>query len=467
MRPIQVNQIVTMTGGTLLQGDDSLAVTSVEHNSREVKEGALFVPIIGEHADGHSYISSAVAQGAVCTFTSRRDIKMQEGCAYIYVEDTLQALQRLAGAYRSLFDIPVIGITGSVGKTTTKEMIASVLEKKYQVLRTFGNWNSQIGVAMMMFHIDDTTEIAVIEMGISMPGEMERLVSIARPGIAVMTNIGVSHIGNLGSRENICREKGKIVGSFEDGTLYICGNGDLKQLSLKCIERERAKGSCQFVYYGTETDCEAFADNICTEDDETFFTYHFGAVQEQIKLSMLGIHQVNNAVISYLIGSRFGVPVRQIKEALYEYHSMDMRGSKKEGNQISILDDTYNASPDSVASGLNVLYDSTAKGRKIAILADVFELGDRTEMEHVRIGTGILEDEKEGRRLDLLVTVGKAAEWIAKTVSEGSNQIQVKSFHSKEEAIPWLLQHRMAGDLYLVKGSRGMKMDDIVRDMLA
>ncbi|MBP3703081.1 MAG: UDP-N-acetylmuramoyl-tripeptide--D-alanyl-D-alanine ligase, partial [Lachnospiraceae bacterium] len=198
MKPISIQDIVTVTGGTLLQGDASLLVVNVTTDSREAKDGTLFVPIVGERRDGHEFIPSVFEQGAVCTFTEREKPQTEAG-VYIRVENSLKALQALAAWYRSLFSaVTVIGVTGSVGKTTTKEMIAAVLEKKYRVLKTYGNMNSQIGLARMMFELDDQIEVAVIEMGISEHGEMDRLVHIARPELAVLTNVGMSHIGNLG-----------------------------------------------------------------------------------------------------------------------------------------------------------------------------------------------------------------------------------------------------------------------------
>lgn len=248
MKPVKIAEIVKAVSGTLAWGDEKAEVTSVVTDSREVKEGTLFVPIIGERVDAHRFIPDVLAQGAACVFSSDHTIQGETG-AGIYVEDTLKALQDLAAWYRSLFSMPVIGITGSVGKTTTKEMIGAVMETKYKTLKTIRNLNSQIGVSLMMFYLEDDTEMAVFEMGISMPGEMDRLVDIARPQTAVMTNIGVSHIGNLGSRENICAEKGKILTKFgEDGVMYICGNGDLKELSAANIPYDCCQGKCETVF---------------------------------------------------------------------------------------------------------------------------------------------------------------------------------------------------------------------------
>ena len=231
MVPIRVREVLEATDGTLLCGDIESVITDVVTDSRSAKEGTLFVPVIGERVDAHRFIPDVMAAGAAASFTSDPNImaampdgmargsgesagsadgvpeeaagNVPDGFACIYVRDTIEALQKLAAAYRARFDIPVIGVTGSVGKTTTKEMISAVLSRKYHVLKTIGNLNSQIGTALMMFHIDEQTELGVFEMGISLPGEMARLVEIVKPQTAVMTNIGVSHIGNLGSREAI------------------------------------------------------------------------------------------------------------------------------------------------------------------------------------------------------------------------------------------------------------------------
>lgn len=468
MRAIPIKEIVKMTGGTLLQGDDSLTVTSVEHDSRQAGEGTLFVPIIGERVDGHQFIENTFEQGAVCTFTSRKDIPLKEGKAYLLVNDTLEALQKLAAAYRALFSIPIIGVTGSVGKTTTKEMIATVLDKKYNVLRTFKNLNSQIGLPMMMFYIEEDTDIAVIEMGISMSGEMERLAAIAKPCIAAMTNIGVSHIANLGSRENICREKGNIIREFEDGTLYLCGNEDYTLLAERSIDPKIARGKCEFVTYGTNPECNIYADGIeTTEQEETVFTFHQGNVKEQMKLSVLGIHNVNNALVATAIGQHFEVPIEDIKEALYSYQPMDMRGNAKSSGGITVIDDTYNASSDSVASGLNVLYEKKNDGRKIAVLADIFELGEFTKEQHERIGHEIIKNESEGKVLSVLITVGTSAKIIADVVKNGKSQTEVHSFENKDDAISYLTKNRLIGDLYLIKGSRGMHMEEVCTQILS
>ena len=363
MKPVQIAQVAEAVSGTIAWGDPAATVDQVVIDSREAGAGCLFVPIIGERVDAHRFIPDVLEQGAACTFSSDHTVRGEKG-ACIYVEDTLRALQDLAAWYRGQFDLPVIGITGSVGKTTTKEMIAAVMAKKYRTLKTLGNLNSQIGLSLMMFHLEKDTEAAVFEMGISMPGEMDRLVRIARPGTAVLTNIGVSHIGNLGSRENICREKGKIVSCLtESGALYVCGNGDLRQMSEACVPA----GDYRRIYYGIEPDFEFYADEIQVMEQGQSFTFHYPGGTERVELSVMGTHNINNAVAALALAIRYEIPLSEAREALREYRPIAMRGQVKKVKGAYLIDDTYNASPDSINSNLHALFDYPGEGRKIAV----------------------------------------------------------------------------------------------------
>lgn len=465
MRAIRVGDIVAAVSGTLAWGDENLLVSQVVTDSREVKEGTLFVPLIGERVDAHRFIPDVLAQGAACVLSSDHRIQGDSG-AGIYVEDTLRALQDLAAWYRSLFTIPVIGITGSVGKTTTKEMIAAVLETKYRTLKTYKNLNSQIGVALMMFQLEEDTEIAVFEMGISMPGEMDRLVKIARPECAVMTNIGVSHIGNLGSRERICAEKGKIITGFpENGHLYLCGNGDLIALSKENIPYGQCEGSCETIYYGTEDGCLYYGDEICAGESGQSFLFHYPQGEERVELSVMGIHNVNNAIVALALAQQYDVPLTEAKAALKEYRPIDMRGVVHSVKGVHIIDDTYNASPDSINSNLRALFDYPGDGGRGAVLADVLELGERSLSLHEGIGRYIVEECQAGRRLSYLITVGKEAAAIGAYVKKHSD-IPVACCETREQAVKEVEQRRQEDDWILVKGSRGMHMDKVVEQLI-
>lgn len=461
MKPILIADIVAASGGRLLWGDGTGAVDHVVIDSREAAPGALFVPLIGERVDAHRFIPDVMEKGAACTFSSDKSIRSDSGTG-IYVPDTLRALQDLAAWYRIQFQIPVIGITGSVGKTTTKEMIAAVMETKYRTVKTLRNLNSQIGLALMMFCLEDETGMAVYEMGISLPGEMDRLADIARPETAVITNIGVSHIGNLGSRERICSEKGKIITNFPgSGKLYVCGNGDLRELSAACVPYEKCRGGCETVFYGMEEDFPYYASRIRTTAAGQSFLFHYPEGEMEIHLSVMGTHNVNNAVAALALACQYEVPLEDARRALSEYQPIAMRGVVKEVRGVHIIDDTYNASPDSINSNLHALFDYSPSGQKIAVLADVLELGERSRELHQGIGHYILEEKERGRELSLLVTVGEEALAIHETVRAGS-AVPAVHCQDKEEAAQEVRARMKEGDWILVKGSRGMHMDEVV-----
>ena len=456
MRQVQIKDIVKAVGGKLVWGDENAAVTNVSTDSREVKTGTLFVPIIGERVDAHRFIPDVLEAGASCVFFSDDREKEKKG-AGIYVSNTLLAMQKFAAWYRSKLPVRIIGITGSVGKTTTKEMIAAVLETKYRTVKTYKNLNSQIGVALMMFELDEDTELAVIEMGISMPGEMDRLVEMVKPECAVLTNIGVSHIGNLGSRENICKEKGKIVSYLPDGgTLFASGNGDVRQLVETQVPSTRCKGNYKVSYYGTESGCEYFADEMSANEDGQSFVYHDSEGKEKVLLSVVGTHNVNNAVIAIAIGRKYGVPVKDAIKALKNYKPIAMRGVVHDINGIHVVDDTYNASPDSMKAAIGVL-SSLPAGRRIAVLADMKELGENTIQFHREVGAFLAE-----KPVDILVVYGELAQAIAEGAKKVKPDLHVVSFEEdeKEDMLDWLDAQIGEGDAVLFKGSNSMKLGE-------
>lgn len=464
MKKIQIKDIVKAVSGELLWGDETVMVDSVVTDSRKAKKGTLFVPIIGERVDAHKFIGDVLDAGASVTFSQNPDIKYEKG-ACIYVEDTLKALQDFASWYRSQFDIPVVGITGSVGKTTTKEMIASVLEKKYKLVKTIGNLNSQIGVSLMMFEIEEDTQMAVIEMGISIPGEMDRLVNIAKPTAAVLTIVGVSHIANLGSRDGICKEKGKIISKLdESGRFFISGNGDLISLAKNNIPFVNANKN-QVLYFGLSDELDYYADNMTNDGLSQSFDFHSknSSNVHTVKLNVLGEHNVNNAVVALGLGELFGVPIDKAIEGLAEYKPIAMRGVIKDCNGAHVIDDTYNASPDSINSNIHALFDYEG-GRKIAVLADVLELGEQSKKLHRSVGEFILQKINEGKKLDMVFTYGTDAKEIYTCVKEGSD-IEVQHFDDKKALIDALKLALKKDDWVLVKGSRGMAMDEVVEKL--
>lgn len=494
MEAIKIADLVKAVKGTLLAGEEDDRVTSVSTDSRSVKEGGLFVPIIGERVDAHDFIAGALTLGGIATFTSRKGEKIEfiPGKAYIQVEDTLTALQDFAAYYRRLFSIPLIGITGSVGKTTTKEMVAAALATRYKVLKTIGNMNSQVGLPLMMFEIDKTTEIAVIEMGMSEEGEMSRLAKVARPEAVIMTNIGVSHIGQLGSQENIRKEKLNIINGFletQGGILYLNGEDCLlKEIGQKddldvTEETREALKQTKFIYYGIpledadleDADSEKAICNmkfdlkgtkIISEAGKTNFLFEGDGKAEEITLSVLGLHNVGNALAALGVASQYGIPLSVAKEGLRNYEPISGRGQIIEKDGIILIDDTYNASPDSMKSGIQVLLHTEGRTRRIAVLADVLELGENSSDYHYEVGEYIGKIKNNQAAVDMLITVGNDSRFIGEGVLSCDTTIKVMHFKTNEEAAAFLKQELKSGDGILVKGSRGMHTEEIIKGMI-
>ena len=487
MIPVKVEQLVAAVGGKLLTGSGNRLIKDVIIDSREKAEDSLFVPIIGEKTDGHKYVAGALASGAKTLFmqkesTYKEEIlslaKDAEACV-VAVEDTVSALQNFAAWYRNQFELPVVGITGSVGKTTTKEMISAALETEKKVLKTIGNKNSQIGLPLMMFYLDDSYDIAIIEMGMSEVGEMKNLTAVARPECAVMTNIGVAHIAQLGSKENIRKEKLNIINEFDKkSVLFVNGNDTLlnniateitqKSITMDCDEASRAVlKDTKALTYGISTaeEFDISAVDLVTGGSGIGFTAVInaeGTIQKvPVQLKVYGNHNVMNALAAIAVAMHYGISPEKAAEGLAEYEPIAMRGQIKTVNGITWIDDTYNASPDSMKSGAQVMLSLEGK-RHIAVFADVLELGEASEQLHREVGAFLATLTEQGRTTDILVTVGTQAAFIADEAKKQGIK-QAVSFASNAEATEFLKQTLTAGDVVLVKGSRGMHTEEIVK----
>lgn len=454
MEPITIQEIVNAVNGRLLCGSPDARVTSVSTNSRELAPGALFVPIKGERVDAHQFIPMALEKGAAAVLTQQHEAAAGPG-AWIRVMDTPAALQALAAWYRSRFAIPVVGITGSVGKTSTKEMVAAALSAKREVLKTAGNFNSQIGLPLTLFRLERHHEVAVIEMGMSDFGEMARLSAVARPNRAVVTNIGVSHIGQLKTQENIRAEKLHIIDQFDEtGVLYL--NGDDLLLS-----QLRENPPCKTIWYGMQPWCDYRAEHIEVQGEETSFTMVTPEGRMQASIQAIGIHNVYNALAAAAVARDEGLSPEEIKRGLAGYQSLAMRQQIHHLGRLDVIDDSYNASPDSVKSGLNVLETLQNKGRKVAVLADMLELGEASRQAHEDLGHYVAEC-----GVSLLIAVGKEAYSIAQGARGTGRAIEVQTCADNREACECLQKRLKQGDAVLVKGSRGMRTDEIVAWLL-
>ena len=448
-----VGEILGACGGRLLCGSPEAEVTSVSADSRTVGRGALFVPIRGEKTDAHVHIADAFAAGAAATLTQEHETAGGPG-AWIAVPDTLRAVQKIAAAYRKRFRIPVVGITGSVGKTTTKEMVALALSAERNVMKTEGNSNSQIGVPLTVFRLSAEHEAAVVEMGMSEFGEMGRLAEVVAPDHAVVTNIGVSHIGQLGSRENIMREKLHITDRFHSGSVLFL-NGDDPLLSGL-----RGGTGCRTVWFGTQPWCDFRAEEIDLGAGSVTFRFAYPGGSGRASVPAPGMHMVLNALASLAVARELGVSVEKSADALGSYRTLAMRQQIRKAGGVTVIDDSYNASPDAVKSSLGILGGFT-EGRRVAVLADMLELGDYSARAHYDVGVCAAS------AADVLVTVGTEAERIAEGARSARPDMEIRVFGENGEASSFLKAFLAPGDAVLVKGSRGMHTDRIVEEILS
>ena len=452
MIEMTAGEIAEAVDGVLI-GNSDIVITDVQYDSRAVKEGTLFAAIKGEKVDGHKFIEECFSKGAAAVFTENEVSENSTGC-YIKVENSRLALQKLAGYYRSKQNVRLIGITGSVGKTSTKEMVAAGLSKGFDVMKTQGNKNSQIGLPMTMFEIEEHNEVAVIEMGMSEFGEMDRLADVARPNIAVMTNIGVAHIENLGTQENILKEKFRITKYFDkEGVLFLNGDDEL----LKTLH---GKQKFKTVTFGLNKDNDYYADKIKTEGFNTKFVCCFGGEKVELHIPALGEHSVKNALAAFAVGKHLGLDEKTIQCGLMTYKNAPMRQQIHEMKDFILIDDSYNSSPEAAKVSLNVL-KSVASGKTIAVLADMLELGEKSESEHYGVGKHLAE-----LGIDTLLAVGEISRHTARGAKENGCK-EVMLFEDNGQAYEYLKKIIEKDCTVLVKGSRGMHTDEIVKKVLS
>ncbi len=452
MKLFTASEAAAVTGGVLLCGDGETVITNVQYDSRQVTEGSLFVPIKGANTDPHKFIEQCLEKGAA----SLTEYDAPEGAVKpcIKVEDTRRAMQQLAASYRSSLDVRVVGITGSVGKTSTKEMIAAALSGGFNVMKTQGNRNSQIGLPMTMFEIRPENEIAVIEMGMSEFGEMDRLADVARPDIAVMTNIGKAHIENLRTQENIMSEKLKITKHFDDkGILFL--NGDDPMLRTL-----HGKLPFRTVTFGLDCSNDYYAEGVEVSGFSTEFVCRCGERAVRLRIPALGVHSVMNAVAAFAVGDSLGLDETSVSEGLMTYRNAPMRQQIHRCEDLVLIDDSYNASPAAAKASLEVLR-SIAKGKTIAVLADMLELGDEAADEHYGVGKYLAE-----LGVDALIAIGPLSENTAAGAAQNGCPVVVTA-ESNEAAYSSLCGLLEKDCTVLVKGSRGMHTEEVVRMLLA
>ena len=427
-------------------------------DSREAAADSLFVALGGARVDGHDYIGAAVSSGNECVLCERLPDIGDRKYVAVVVEDSLKAIGELAKAYDRRLNHRKVAITGSVGKTTTKEFVAAVLAEAYRVHKTEGNYNSVLGMPLSLLSMQNDTEVSVLEMGMSDRGEIEYMSRIAEPDIAIVTNIGSSHMEYLGSRENICHAKMEIVkGLKQGGTLLL--NGDEPML------RAYLTPGVQPVFVGIDSPCDFRAINIREDLGRTVFDISYrGKVVENVVIPVMGRHNIYAALFAYAVGVRMNLSDEIILGGLNRYRPVGMRQNIYEIGGITVIEDCYNASPESMRAAINVLQSLSGckkAGRMAAVLGDMYELGDNAEVFHEEIG---LYFAKKGG--NLLYTFGQTAEEIARGAILGGmapeNIYRNGDTRAPELSGEMLLHSLRAGDTLLVKASRGAAAERIL-----
>lgn len=449
MRRMTVEDILRAADGRLLCGGNA-DIDAVTTDSRAARAGTLFIPLVGDKFDAHDFIKAAFDLGAEVSLT-HKDIEPMLGKTLIRVNDTRKALGDIAAYYMEKHKIPTLAVTGSVGKTTTKDMLYSVMSQKYNTLKTPGNKNNDIGLPLTILSIEEEHEAAVLEMGMNHFGEIDYLASIAKPDAAVITNIGMSHIENLGSREGIFKAKLEIANRFTKDNLLIVNGDDEFLSSLK------GRAEYRVMYYGIKNpENDVYAKDI--EDKGLFgteFTAVTGGGEYRVRVTAPGVHNVYNALAAICAGEEFGISAEECVKGIEECEYTAMRMEIENVNGITVINDCYNASPDSIKSALEVLCSARCR-RRIAVLGDVLEMGDFSREEHYKIGSLIAR-----MGIDALVTAGENAAYIA----EGARDGGMKDVHSFEKTLAAARYTETAlreGDGVLIKASRGMHFEDIV-----
>ena len=452
MKQIKIEDILKVTNGKLIIGDKNLTCENFSKDTRNIQKGDIYIGIKGETFDGSTFWKQALENGASTVIVENVDFSQENLAQFqekniIEVENTLEALYAIARYKRSLYDIPVIAITGSVGKTSTKDIVANVVSQKYKTLKTIGNNNNNIGLPFTILKLKDE-EAMVLEMGMNHFGEISLLTSIAKPTICVITNIGTSHIGNLGSRENILKAKLEILEGCKNPKIIINNDNDLLHNWY-----EDNKNKMDIKTYGIKEPSDLNAKEIILEKEKSTFSCSLLEEKLEINVPVGGEHFVLNSLCAATVGNVLGIKSQEIKKGIESFELTKKRMDITDlPSGIKIINDAYNASLESMKASLSYLAEFK-ENRKIAVLGDMFELGEYAKKLHEDVGKEVYN-----RKIDLLICHGKEANNIAnKAKQEGMNEKQVYYLENKDDIIALLKQICKEGDIILFKASNGMK----------
>lgn len=444
---IYVRDIVERYGGTILCGNIDLEIKNISKDTRTIKEGDIYLGIKGETFDGNTFYKEAFDKGAIaCILDKIDDIdEKYKDRTIVLVDDTVKCIQYLAKYKRSLYNIPVVAVTGSVGKTSTKDMIYSVLSTKYSVLKTEGNNNNHIGLPLTILRYNNE-DIILLEMGMNNKGEISLLTDIAKPTIGVITNVGTAHIGNLGSRENIMNAKLEITEGL-NGKLIINNDNDIMHDNLDYI-----KSLADVITIGIDNESDVTASNI----EENMFVVDGNVIESPINNRAF----IYNSIVAYTVGKLCAIDAEKIKLGIKNVNfSSNRLEYKKYKENIMLIDDSYNASLDSIKASLEILKKEKCK-RKIAVIGDVLEVGEYAEEIHKKIGEELLRN-----NLDYIITIGNYTNYTDKYL-ENNEYKELMHFDKENESYLFIESLLEEGDTVLFKGSHGIKLNNIIKYLI-
>lgn len=435
--------IASVLGREVDATEEELVITGFSTDTRTIEPGMMFIAIPGENFDGGNFISTAIEKGASAVLTEREFA----GKGIITVGNSVKALGSIASAHRKSMDIPLIAVTGSTGKTSTRNYLTSVLKERFKTHFTKGNLNNHIGLPMTLLEIDPSHEVSVVEMGMSGPGEIDYLAGLTEPDFGVITNIGMSHIGMLGSQENIFKAKTEMVRHIKPGGCLVVNGDDGYLVSLGNSRNPKV------ITFGKKARNDFV---IKDEKPDEKGCYSFRVDDSLYSLNVRGLHNIYNAMPAIIIGKMMGMSADEISNGLMNFRNEKLRLDITDENEITIINDAYNASPDSMKASLSILGDF--EGRKIAVLGDMLEMGEFSGKAHHELG------QTAAVTVDILMCCGKEAAAIADGAIEyGMSADNIHRFSDSDEAGMHLSRIIEKGDVILVKGSRGMKMENVIK----
>ena len=460
---LSVDEVIQATEGRLLQGEENILFEGISIDSRTIQAGDLFIALKGDHFDGHSFaleVLAGKARGVVVDEEKAGEFRWNgyQRKAVIGVRDTLRALGDLARERRRKFQTPVLALTGSNGKTTTKEMISTCLGTTLPLLKTEGNLNNLIGLPLTLLRLTEKEKVVVLEMGMNIPGEIRRLTRIAEPDVGLITNVQLAHLEGMGSLERLTEEKGELFRRMKpDGTILV--NRDDPGVVQLAKEFSGDK-----ITFGVNGPADIMARNVRLIGSKgTSFTLVLGGEETEMSLPLLGRHFISHALSAIAAAKLFGVELKKISEALEHFHPFPMRMEICPlGEGMTLINDAYNANPASMEAALETLAEVKGKGRALAVLGDMLELGDFTEEAHRRLGERIGE-----LSIDQLIFLGEEASRVVESaLRKGMAPERAKVVKNHSEAISFLSHTIREGDWILVKGSRRMGMEKIAEALM-